>query len=102
TSPFQKPGMSGDNGDAAKTLTVGTSAQTQLWDTELTADRAVTLSTAGAHPGARFRLVRGAGATGSFNLNIGTGPLKALASASTWAEVEYDGSAWVLVASGAL
>lgn len=54
---------------------------------------AITLSTTGAYNGAKFRIVREASATGAFNLNVGTGPLKALTAASTWCEVEYDGSA---------
>jgi hypothetical protein len=88
-----------DNGDAAATLVPGTSAMTQRWDTTLTADRAVSLGTTTAWNGARFRIVRTA--TGAFNLNVGTGPLKALA-ADTWCDVEYDGSAWVLTAYGSL
>jgi hypothetical protein len=95
-------GVSADNGDAAATLTVGTSVKTQLWNTALTANRAVTLSTTSAYEGATFRVVRGASATGAFNLNVGTGPLKALASASTWCDVVYDGSAWILEAYGTL
>jgi hypothetical protein len=88
-----------DNGDAAATLVPGTSAMTQRWDTTLTADRAVSLGTTTAWNGARFRIVRtGAGA---FDLNVGTGPLKALAT-DTWCDVEYDGSAWVLTAYGSL
>lgn len=90
-----------DVGDAGITLTVGEHEQTQVWNTALTADRAVTLGTSGAVNGARFRIVRTAAATGAFNLNVGTGPLKALA-AGTWCEVEYDGSAWFLSQYGAL
>jgi predicted phage tail protein len=93
--------VSADNGDAAATLTVATSEITQVWNTPLTADRAVTLSTTGAYNGAVFKIVRTAAATGAYNLNVGTGPLKALA-AGTWCEVKYDGSAWILTAYGAL
>jgi hypothetical protein len=71
---------------------------TQRWDTTLTADRAVSLGTATAWNGARFRIVRTA--TGAFSLNVGAG-LKAL-SADTWCDVEYDGSAWILTAYGSL
>ena len=94
-------GVSADRGNAAATLTVG-DAPTQRWNTALTVDRAVTLSTVGASSGDRFRVVREAGATGAVNLNVGTGPLKALATASTWCDVEYDGTAWRLTAAGAL
>jgi hypothetical protein len=89
-------------GDAAATLYAGLSDGTQIWNTALTADRAVTLSTTEAAEGDKFRIVRNASATGAFNLNVGTGPLKAMGSASTWCEVEYDGAAWVLTAYGAL
>jgi hypothetical protein len=88
-------------GDAAATLTNRLSNGTQIWNTALTADRAVTLSTTGALDGATFRIVRTAAATGAFNLNVGTGPLKAL-TAGTWCAVTYNGSAWVLTAYGAL
>jgi hypothetical protein len=94
--------VSADKGNADGTLTVGTSEPTALWNTALTADRAVTLSTTNAANGDKFRIIRGASATGAFNLNVGTGPLKALGSASTWCDVEYNGSAWMLTASGSL
>lgn len=98
----QLGGVSADNGDAGVTLTVGTKNQTQLWNTVITADRAVALSTTGALNGSKFRVLRGAGATGAFNLNVGTGPLKALTAAGTWVDVEYNGSAWIETASGSL
>lgn len=94
--------VSTDNGDAAATLTAGTSARTQIWNTAITADRAVTLSTTGAYNGAKFRIVRTASATGAFNLNVGTGPLKAMGTAGSFCEVEYNGSAWVLTTYGTL
>ncbi len=94
-------GVSADNGDAAATLTVGSSPVTQRWATPLTADRAVTLSTASAQSGSKFHLVREATATGASNLNVGIGPLKALA-AGTWCDVTFSGSGWVLTASGSL
>lgn len=90
-----------DVGNAAKTLVAGQSESTQRWATALTADRAVTLSTTGAYSGARFRIVRTAAATGAFNLNVGTGPLKALA-AGEWCDVEFDGTNWLLTAAGSL
>jgi hypothetical protein len=92
--------ISADKGNASATLTVGSSPSTNVWATVLTADRAVTLS-ADAQTGAKFKIVRTAAATGAFNLNVGTGPLKALA-AGQWCEVEYNGSAWILAAFGSL
>lgn len=90
-----------DNNNANATLTVGISAYEQYWDQALVADRAVSLSTLGAAIGSRFRIVRKASATGAFNLNVGTGPLKAL-GIGEWCEVTYDGVAWYLSAYGAL
>jgi len=94
-------GVTADVGNAAKSLTARTSEETQIWNTPLTADRAVTLGTFGAYAGAQFRIVRTAAATGAFNLNVGSGPLKALA-AGQWCEVTYSGAAWVLTAFGSL
>ena len=93
--------VSGDYGDADATLTIGASPTTTVWDTALTADRTVTLSSMGAYNGARFRIVRTANATGPFSLNVGSGPLKAL-SAGEWCDVEFDGSRWRLTAAGSL
>lgn len=92
--------------NAAFTLTWPTSAPFILHTGTLTADRAVTLAIPGAPvgtptppSGATFTITRtGAGA---FNLNVGTGPLKALAT-NTWGKFTYDGSAWYLSAYGAL
>ncbi len=96
--PFA-PAVSANFGDASATLTWTSSATTNRWTSTLTTDKTVTLSTTNAINGARFRIVRTGG--GAFNLNVGTGPLKALA-ANQWCEVEYDGTAWFLSASGTL
>ena len=95
------PSVSTDNGDAAVTLTAGKNALIQRWATAITADRAVTLSTTGAYTGATFRIVRESTATGAFNLNVGTGPLKAL-TAGTWVDVTFNGTAWQVSAAGSL
>ena len=87
----------GGNADLA--LSVNGYYQTTVFATTLTADRTVTLSTTGAEIGDKFRITRPA--AGAFNLNVGTGPLKVL-PASSWCDVEYNGSAWVLTAYGAL
>jgi hypothetical protein len=83
------------------TLTAGSSRPVQRYGpaTAFTADRAVTLSTTGAWEGASFKIVRAAG--GAFNLNVGSGPLKAL-PAGSWCEVTYTGTTWVLTAYGLL
>jgi hypothetical protein len=67
--------------------------------TTITTSATVALSTSGAFKGANFRVTRLTGGAGV--LNVGTGPLKALA-ASTWCEVTYNGTAWILTAYGAL
>lgn len=86
-------------GDAIATLTPGTDPRNQRFTGTLTADRAITLATATAKRGSKFRITRtGAGA---FNLNVGTGPLKAMAT-NTWADFEFSGTAWQYMAGGAL
>lgn len=94
--------VSADVGDADVTLTPGLSSPTTRFASAITADRAVTLSTIGAENGDRFRIVRTAAATGAFNVNVGSGPLKALAAAGTWCDVEFDGTNYILTAAGTL
>jgi hypothetical protein len=93
--------VSADVGNAAKTLDVLADETTQVWNTPLSANRDVTLSTTNAYNGAAFHIVRTAAATGAFNLNVGTGPLKAL-GIGAWCDVEYNGSAWFLSGYGTL
>jgi hypothetical protein len=94
--------IAADVGDAAATLTYGSSASIQRWNTPLTVARAVTLSTTNAKEGASFLVVRGAGATGAFNLTVGS--LATLRVPGEWAKVTYDAgtSAWVLTGYGIL
>lgn len=94
-------GVSADYGNAAGSLYGYMEYRTHIWNTELTADRAVALSTTATQSGAKFRIVRTAAAIGAFNLNVGTGPLKAL-GIGEWCEVEFNGAAWVLTAYGTL
>lgn len=96
--PFA-PVVSSNYGDVGATLTWTSSATTNRWNSTLTSDKVVTLSTTNAINGAKFKIVRTGG--GAFNLIVGTGPLKNLA-ANQWCEVEYDGSAWILSAYGTL
>lgn len=93
-----------DAGNADSTLAAPRDGDgaVKFYEAAITADRAVTLSTSNARPGMRWRVVRQTAATGVFDVNVGTGPLKALATADEWCEVMYDGTAWVLVAAGAL
>jgi hypothetical protein len=63
----------------------------------LTANRTVSL--AGGYKGARFRVARSG--AGAFNLNVAASSTKALAT-NQWVDVENDGTAWQIVASGSL
>lgn len=112
TAAFRKPttngrliysvSVSADRGDSNQTITAGTDAPIQRWATALTADRTVTLSTTGAVNGDAFTVKRSGGDTGGpWNLNVGTGPLKALL-AGEWCDVVYNGSAWELLRHGTL
>jgi hypothetical protein len=100
---IQTKRIGGNQGDAAVTLALDSSPTVVMYNTALTADRAVTLPASG-RPGYTYRVVRQAGATGAFNVNVGSGPLKALGSASTWCEVTWSGpsAAWILTAAGSL
>jgi hypothetical protein len=94
------PGLT-DRVDQNITLTAGSSTPIQRYNASspFTADRTVTLNTSGAWEGATFRIVRPS--AGAFVLNVGSGPLKALA-ANEWCEVAYTGSGWVLTGYGTL
>lgn len=92
--------VSADKGNTNVTIGVG-DEYTQYWNTPLTNDRTCGLSTSGAFNGAKFRIVRTAASTGAFNIHVGTGPLKLLATGQ-WCDVEYNGTAWVLTGFGSL
>lgn len=87
------------NTNADFTLTAETSPEQTRHTGTLTADRTVTLTANSLVVGSRFRIARTGG--GAFKLNVGTGPVVALAT-NEWAEVRYDGSAWFLSAFGRL
>jgi hypothetical protein len=93
--------VSADKGNAASTFTPYASDTTFIYNTAIDADRAVTLTTTGAYNGLKLRVVRTAASTGAFKVNVGTGPLAAL-DPGEWCDVEFDGSAYVLTAFGAL
>jgi hypothetical protein len=85
--------------DAAVALTSSSSRYIRHTGT-LTAARNMTLPTTGLVAGrTRHTITRTGG--GAFNLNVGTGPLKAL-STNQWCEVVWDGAAWYLAAFGSL
>ena len=84
---------------SAFTLTPNISPQETLYSGAMTIARAVTLSATGAFAGQTFRITRTA--TGAFALNVGTGPLRALA-VNEWCVICFDGAAWYLAAYGVL
>ena len=95
--------MSADNGDASANITAGSSARTQRWATALTAERTADLQSTGVFAGARFRFERFASATGGFALSVKTGTaVLARLAYGQWCDVEYTGTAWVVVARGDL
>lgn len=96
-------GMSADNADASANLTVGSSFRTQRWGTAFTAERSAALQAVGTYTGARFRIARLETATGNFSLSVTTGGTTlARLAPGQWCDVEYTGSAWILVARGEL
>lgn len=94
--------IAADNGDASATFTNGSSDRVQRWNTPLTANRTLTLSTSNARDGAWVTAVRGAGATGAYTLAIGS--LATLHIPGEWARCRYDSgtAAWVLESYGIL
>ncbi len=97
-----------DAGDAAATMVANATATSDIdgtnlfYEAPITADRAVTLTVAGAYAGMKWRVTREVAASGAFNVNVGSGPLKALAAGGSWCDVTFDGTAWVLTAAGTL
>jgi len=91
--------ISDDRGDAAVTLTCLVDETTQRFATVLTANRVITLATAGAYRGAWFRVVRTG--LGAFTLDVGG--LKTIPSATAaYVDVQFDGTAWRLTGYGTL
>ncbi len=84
-------------GDVAATLTAG-DAETQIWNTTLTASRVVTLSTTGAWNGAQFRITR-TGGGGGHTLDVGG---LATLNQNDWCVVTYNGTAWEIIQKGTL
>lgn len=98
----QRIGVSTDRGDTNRDLTVGEDFTAQKWATPLTQDRTVTFSSTNAYNGAWFRVIREAGATGAFNLNVTSGGPTIALGIGEWCDVYYDGSVWRPTAFGSL
>lgn len=89
-----------NRGDGGPTIEVLRDHPIQIFNTPLTANRTVTVSTTAAKPGDTFRIVRTTASSGSFTLDVGPG-LKTLAQ-SQWCEISFNGTAWILVGFGSL
>ncbi len=96
---LQVSSVSPDRGDMDLALRADIDAPVQRMTAPLRSDRTVTLSTAGAYPGARFRVVRTGGGPG----RLLVGALKTIpANTSAFVDVEFDGTEWVLTGYGML
>jgi hypothetical protein len=91
--------VSADRGDASVTLIRDTDSPIQVFNTPLTVNRTITLSSTYATRGAQFKVVRTAAATGASTLSVGG--LKSLA-VGQWATVVYNGTTWILLEFGSL
>lgn len=89
-----------DRGDVSASISPLTATRVQRWNSPITADRTATLTS--PYLGANFRFIRSAASTGAFNLIVSDGSTIKTLSSGQWADVEYDGAAWVLTASGSL
>jgi hypothetical protein len=92
-------GANPDRGDNSVTLNPVASDRVQRWNTPLTTNRTVTLTTTNAEDGLTWRVVRGTAATGASTLDVGG--LISL-DPGEWCDVTFDGSAYILTAFGAL
>lgn len=88
-------------GDQDVTISFANGTDTYIFTAPITTNRAVAFPSDNVANGIRYRIVRSSAATGAFNVNVGTGPLKAL-GIGQWCDVEYNGSAWVLIGFGSL
>lgn len=86
------PRISADRGDADVTL-ISTDAETQIFNTPLTANRTVNLPASNVRKGDRFRIVRTG--TGAFTLNVG-GVKTIPASTAATVDVQHNGTVWQL------
>lgn len=91
--------ISADKGDNSVTLRVGIEKEVQRFQTNLTSNRTVTLSTTAAYNGAKFKIVRSGLGAGTLDV----GGLKTLpAATAAWCEVGFRDGSWVLTGYGLL
>jgi hypothetical protein len=102
--------VQGSNGDVGNVTTLAlaviTNATTQWFNTPLTGNCVVTISTTGAINGDKFRIFRSTASTGSFTITVNsssTATLKVLPSATAaFCDVEFISSDWRLTGYGTL
>jgi hypothetical protein len=94
-------GIAADRGDSSVTLNPLASDRVQRWNTPLTTNRTVTLSSSSAEDGLTWRVVRTSAASGGSTLDVGG---LATLAAGEWCDVSYDvgTTAYVLTAKGTL
>ena len=86
--------ISTNRGDGNVTLVSGIDSVVQIFNSTLTANRTVTLSTTNANAGDTFKIVRNG--LGLFTLNVGG--LKTIPSVTAGVvDVMFDGSSWILI-----
>ena len=76
-----------------------------IYDAAITALRTVNLPVSPAvlnFANSQITIIRKATCTGAFNINVGSGPLKAMATPGSFATVLFDGTNWILAAYGTL
>lgn len=91
--------VSANRGDASVTLRVGIDEEVQRFQTNLSTNRTITLSTNAVYNGAKFRIVRSALGAGTLDV----GGLKTMpAATAAWCEVTYSVTTWNLTGYGLL
>jgi hypothetical protein len=91
-----------DIGDSDFTLVLDQGPRILRFNTRLTANRAVFLPP--GRDGLMVRVIRQAGCTGPYRIDVGPGPMKSLADAGEWCDLVWNGPGgdWMLAASGRL
>lgn len=88
--------------DESIELRYGVTPDAIVYNSPITANRTVTLDSYRAPTGFRARIVRSAGATGAFKVNVGTGTAVKQLDPGEWCDVIYTGTTLELVAYGVL
>lgn len=102
---WKRMGQDGLEGQSTSTGTINlvplSNGEFQNFNTPLTGNVSVLLSTSGAYVGARFHVTRSANATGASTLSVAGNTTKIL-SPGTWVEYVFNGTNWLEQSSGSL